>query len=90
MQAVALARDLDYGQISQPVMMIYSENDQVIRPEMVQQRFAELGSRHKRLVPVNTSGDPSHHVIAGDIMSPSTTEHIVEQILDFLRSLPDD
>jgi alpha-beta hydrolase superfamily lysophospholipase len=71
------------------VLILYSERDQIIRPDAVERRFAELGSTHKRLVPISDAEDAAQHVLAGDILSPRTTESATEVILDFLREMPD-
>ena len=37
---------------------------------------------------VTCDQDPSHHVLAGDVLSPGSTEVLVERIVGFVRSLP--
>jgi hypothetical protein len=39
-------------------------------------------------VAIENSDDESNHVIAGDIISPSTTGQAAEAILGFLQNLP--
>jgi hypothetical protein len=37
------------------------------------------------LLRIPTSGDPSNHVLAGDIMSPETNEPVVGSIVRFIE-----
>ena len=59
-----------------------------IYPEETRLAFARLGSSSKQSVEISASQDPAQHVIAGDIMSPGTTDEIARSILDFLRLTP--
>ena len=38
-----------------------------------------------RLIEVTDSGDAKNHILAGDIMSPGTTQGIAEAIIEFVR-----
>lgn len=82
-----LVRTIDLGQIKQPLFIAYSPHDTVVNPDKIKKIYHQFGSDKKQLVPVTETDDPYHHVIAGDIRSPSNTEALAEQILAFLRVL---
>lgn len=66
-----------------PILVMYSPKDTVISTEEVQKRFQDFGGRHKQLVPFAESQDVNQHVLAGDIISPSTNGKAVEIIEKF-------
>lgn len=67
-----------------PALFIFSDKDQVVRSELTRAIAARWGAAHQ-VVSVETSGDPANHVIAGDALSPGTTEALARTILDWLR-----
>ncbi len=87
MGIVDLVRNSDLSRIKMPVLVLLSEQDQVIDPEIVKSSFSRFASKEKKLLIVEETGDPSHHILAGAIMSPNTTEKIAEDILGFLMIL---
>jgi hypothetical protein len=72
---VNLANDVDpvHGDRSRPSLFIYSPMDSVIDPELVR-AMAENWGGAAEIVEVTDSDDPNNHVIAGDALSPGTTE----------------
>ena len=87
MGAVRLARSLDLERIDLPFLFIYSPNDQVVDSNETEKVFARLGASHKSRRLIFSSGDPAQHVIAGDILSPQTTDVVLTAILAFLYEL---
>ncbi len=87
MGLVDLVERTDLGAVRAPVLVVYSPQDQVVSAERTEARFPEFGSENKRLVPVEEAGDPSNHVLAGQILSPENTEPIAEIIRDFVQPL---
>jgi alpha-beta hydrolase superfamily lysophospholipase len=83
MALVDLVDRLDLSQIKVPVLVIHSDRDQVISVERVKERYQEIGSQRKRIVTVNNTQDEWGHILAGDILSPATTETVVTFIMDF-------
>ena len=79
-------RKIDKTTIGQPALFIYSEKDEVIVPSEVQDAANSWGGEVDIMV-VNDSGDPSNHVLAGDILSPQTTPVIAERILQWVEDL---
>ena len=54
----------------------------------IETAFARFGSPHKQLIALKDTQDPSHHVLAGDILSPQDTPRVQAAILAFLAALP--
>jgi len=86
MALVELVREQDLGRVDQPVLVLYSEGDRVVDVDAIKRHYARFGSEHKRLVAVE-SADPAQHVLAGDALSPSTTDAVVSRILAFLGEI---
>ena len=84
MELVALCERTPLDSITAPTLAFYSPDDQVIDPALVRPRLAELSATQVRIVEVTDSEGEDHHVIAGDILSPSTTEPMVRQVVEFL------
>lgn len=82
------ANAADFARIDAPVLVLYSPGDQVISPAAIEARFPAFGTSRKRLVAVEDVDDPYRHVLAGQILSPGTTERVVQTMLDFLASTP--
>lgn len=79
------AREADLSQIMAPTLVLYSPNDTVISPREVEVQFERIGAQKKRLVVVDNVDDPYQHVLAGRILSPSTTNDVLQITLDFLQ-----
>ena len=77
----------DFGQIKVPAFFIYSPYDSVVHPRKIERFFMQLGSSQKKLLTILDSESESQHVITGDIISPSTNERVIRQMLQFLRTL---
>lgn len=78
---------MDLRQIAIPVLYIRSDRDQVIDPAAADRVFASLPSPKNQQHIVTASDDPYGHVIAGDILSPTTTEELRKVIVNFLNTL---
>jgi len=87
MAFVQLVREMELEAVKQPMLVIYSPNDQVVSPTMVEETFARFGSTNKKLIPIEQPQHSSNHVLAGDIVAPNDTPQIEEMILDFVSSL---
>ena len=73
------------ARIEVPTLVFLSPNDRVIDPLVVEAAFGKFGASDKELVLVTEVGDPSNHVLAGEILSPSATAPIAAQILEFVQ-----
>lgn len=81
---VAGVRRLDFGAVQAGVLLFHSEDDQVIRVDEAIAVFEGLGTNHKFRHVVEDVGDVEGHVLAGDILSPGTTEGIARDIVRFV------
>ncbi|MEM7536828.1 MAG: alpha/beta fold hydrolase, partial [Chloroflexota bacterium] len=85
METVKLLRRADISKIQQPVLMIYSPNDQVVDPKTMQTFFNSLETPHRELILMDEVQDRNNHVLAGDALSPDTTDEIAEHIIHFVK-----
>ena len=58
----------------------------MVRPELTREIAGRWGARHE-LVPVERSGDPFNHVIAGDALSPATTQVLADRIVAWVKAV---
>jgi pimeloyl-ACP methyl ester carboxylesterase len=84
---VAMAAEAPVERAGVPALFVFSDADQVVRPDLTRAIGARWGAPHA-LVTVEESGDPSNHVIAGDALSPGTTDRLAAAVTDWIRSLP--
>lgn len=83
-EVVRLAVNAPVEQTKIPALILISPEDQVVRPEVTRRMAAKWGAPHK-LIEVQDVEDPSKHVLAGQAMSPSTTEPVAKLAIDWLR-----
>lgn len=69
-----------------PALFIFSDSDKVVRPDRTREIAGRWGGSHE-LVPVDNTGDPDNHVIAGDALSPSTTAFLAQRIAVWVKAL---
>ncbi len=84
----ALARTAPVENVRIPAIFVFSDADQVVRADVTRQVAARWGGPHE-ILSVEENGDPGSHVIAGDALSPSTTDALADEILVFLRRFVD-
>ena len=87
MGLVELGRRSDLGDIRVPMLTFYSTDDGIVDSEAIESEFARFGSERKQLVALDRTGDPQRHVLAGEILSPGTTEEVVARTREFLTPL---
>jgi alpha-beta hydrolase superfamily lysophospholipase len=80
-------RWLESGSVKVPALVAYSLDDVVVDPVETERVMARLSAEPAAMHVVVRPGDPEQHVIAGDILSPETTEDLRRRIVDFLTSL---
>jgi alpha-beta hydrolase superfamily lysophospholipase len=85
MRLVNRANALVRGEHRQELLVFYSRDDQVVSSEAILAAYEAFGSPRKLLVEVTDSGDAKDHILAGDIMSPGTTQLIADTIVGFIR-----
>jgi esterase/lipase len=85
MGLVNIVNEIDLSALSTPALWVYAENDQVLNVPAIETAFERYGANQKEAVVVNHSQDRSQHVLAGDILSPNTTDEITQQIVQFFQ-----
>jgi len=83
---VHLAGQAPVETIEVPTLFVYSEGDAIVRPDRTAAMATRWGAPTETLL-VTKSDDPQNHVVAGDIISPSTTEPLAAAIVDYLATL---
>lgn len=76
----------DYSGVTIPLLVLLAEGDQVVDPAATRAVVAGWGGP-ARLEVIEGADDPHQHVIAGRILSPSTTDRAVELIAGFIAGL---
>lgn len=84
MRLVDRANRLLPADIPQRLLMFYAPGDSVVSPEAALAIFSATGSPQKAAIEISNPGDPSHHVLAGEILSPDTTLPMAEAIVSFI------
>ena len=88
MALVKYARGVDVSQVDVPALFIFSTEDQVVSADRTQAIYDAWGGPKERIVPdLSKVGDPSKHVVAGDILSPEATPGLVAAITEWARGL---
>ncbi len=88
MGIVKLTRDKDLSTLRQPVLLLYSPDDQMVDTSVIRENFTLFASEKKKLIAITEAGDPQQHILAGDIMSPLTTQTVAGNIVEFIKQLP--
>ncbi len=86
-QIVQLTRQAPLEEIVQPILIIYSPEDQVVDPARILWAFERFGASHKLLRAVPTLDHGSRHILAGDILAPDDTEAIAQMIVGFVNEM---
>lgn len=71
--------------IEQSLLVMVSPNDTVVSAETTRDAFDRIDTPRKLLLEFDQVGDPSNHVLAGDILSPESTQDVAAAIIDFVR-----
>lgn len=78
---------LPFEEAHQPALFIHAPGDKVVRADRVRRVYARWGGEPKERIEVTNAEDPSQHVIAGRIVSPSQSEPLARRITDWVRGL---
>jgi esterase/lipase len=70
-----------------PLLIIYSPKDKIISAKRIEEVFPTIGAKTKKLLPFNESQDRGHHVLAGDAISPKSTDAVLQHIQHFVTPL---
>lgn len=82
MALVERVRTMPLDGIDAPTLVVYSRRDEVVDATETERVFAV--NPVVQLVPFEDGSDPSHHVLAGEVMSPGSTDELLALVLDFL------
>lgn len=85
MALVSHVRSLEPGAVRVPSLVVYALGDQVVDPAATERAMERLSGGTADLHVLEGSGDPEQHVIAGEIMSPETTDAVRRAVLVFLE-----
>lgn len=72
--------------LEQSLLVMYSPADTVIDTSRITHAFEQMDSPHRQLLTIPSSGDPSNHVLAGDIMSPENNALVTAAIVRFVEN----
>ena len=71
--------------LGQSVLTLYSTRDEVVSPLATEAALELIDSPNKRTIDLGEVGDRKNHVLAGDILSPDSTDKVVRLVVDFIR-----
>ena len=77
------------GQLLPSVGLFLSKQDQIVNSEETEKMYDRFGSLVKQKIYIEDAEHGQHHVIAGDILSPNTTERIAKMMIEDGRPLED-
>ncbi|OUW17249.1 MAG: hypothetical protein CBD18_05190 [Opitutales bacterium TMED158] len=80
-----LGRASELERMVAPTLILYSREDRLVSWKQIERAFERMGAKRKRLERIEQTGDGSSHVLAGDILSPDTTDEVVDRIVSFVR-----
>lgn len=87
MKLLDYVNDLDFSSIEVPALFIYSPNDHVVDPGEIESAFEQFGSGKKHIEAIPEVEDRNNHVLAGEILSPGSTDYIMSLIDSFVQEL---
>ena len=85
MRLVDLANRRLPATISPRLLMFYSRDDEVVSPDVALSVFEKTDAPQKAVIEIVNPGDPSHHVLAGDVLSKAKTGEVANRIVEFIR-----
>ena len=87
MHLVKLARQSPLKDFKHPLLVLYSERDQVVDVTEIKAAFSLMGSSQKQLINVEYSDSKNQHVLAGSIKAPKAVEPLSQDILKWVQTL---
>lgn len=83
-----LARETPVEEIKIPALFIFAQTDPTVSPAATREIAGRWGGPVELFV-VEPGEDESHHVVAGDAQSPSTTQALAEKVISWIKALPE-
>jgi esterase/lipase len=84
MRLVDLANRQLPAEVPQRLLMFYSQDDAVVSPDAALAVLDKTIAPQKAVIKIEDPGDPSHHVLAGDVLSSQKTREIADDIVAFI------
>jgi esterase/lipase len=85
---VKAAQEADHGKIKTPALAVFDPRDEVVDHTATESITADWGGPIQiERITTGNGDDPAHHVIAGDIMSPSKTAPTVDLMVNWINAL---
>lgn len=81
---VKAVRRLDLGTVTVPTLVVYSPEDRVVSVDAIREAVPRLAGDPVETLELDGVGDPAHHVLAGDALSPGSTDAVVAAVVDFV------
>ncbi|MBY5944023.1 alpha/beta hydrolase [Photobacterium rosenbergii] len=85
MGVVDVTRNQPVEHIITPVLTLYSEQDRIVDIAKTQAMLERLPLASRQSIVISDSGDKLQHVLAGDILSPKTTDQVAKSIVEFIK-----
>lgn len=82
MDCVNYMREQDFSKVKIPLLIFYTDKDEVVSLQAIKERFKDFGSTKKFLIDVPGA---DNHVLTGNIMNPGTVPFLEERIKEFLK-----
>jgi pimeloyl-ACP methyl ester carboxylesterase len=87
MALVERVRTMDLSTVSAPTLVLYSSEDQVVEPAETLSAVRRMTGTTPTLYEVTTTIDPARHVLAGDIVSPTSAAEVSAVLGSFLDAI---
>lgn len=84
---VELVAGIDGSEIRAPTLAFVAERDALVDPAATERRIAGFAAPVRRVVVIEDADDPQQHVLAGRVLSPTSTPTVRERLLAFVREL---
>jgi len=87
MGLVKLIQHSHLNRIQSPTLVLYSSTDTLLDTAAIHNTLEKFSSDTRQLLPIDNTGDPQRHIVAGDILSPQTTQQVSQAIYSFIKPL---
>lgn len=85
MRLVGLVRARLPLDLAQPLLTVYSPDDLVVDVDRIRALEDAISAPRETFLPLQATGDPGRHVIAGDILNAGNNERVAALIVRFVR-----
>lgn len=84
-RAVHKVKKLDLESIQVPQLIFYSSLDKIVSVKKLLKQTKRLKHPKNKWIKIDNSESENHHVLAGDAVSPSTNQFVIDSTLQFLE-----